>query len=81
MSRLIHLHLPYDSIKAVLNDLDQIAFKDDGTESLIEQLEKISDTEEPMCTNCHYYIDNNCPIHDIMGSTYQCSYYERGIEC
>jgi uncharacterized protein (UPF0276 family) len=78
MQSLIHLHLHYDEVDTVLKDLYQIAYKDAGTENLIEQLKKLNEIEEPLCTNCHYYIDNNCPIQDIMGSTYQCSYYERG---
>lgn len=80
MLRLIHLHLPYDNIQEVLNDLNQIAYKYAGTESLIEQLEKLNEIEEPLCMNCHYNINNNCPIHDIMDNEYQCSYYVNGVE-
>ena len=80
MTRLIHLHLQHINIKNVLNDLNQIAYKDAETESLIIQLEQLKEIEEPICTSCHYNIDNNCPIHDIMDDEYQCSYYVKGIE-
>lgn len=78
MSRLIHLNLPYSEIKEVLEDLYQISYKYNGVENLIEQLERLNNIEEPLCINCHYNINNNCPIKDVAGENYQCSYYERG---